>query len=113
MRLEHPEEKIDIVGRLRDFENPFVRLFVRKTDPQRQLFRDQINAAQPKGELLQKSSKHEQQRLRGLDLVIEFETFVERFRWLNKFQEPRRGPVCPFPKPDGVRSESVSKFLFI
>ena len=32
MRMEHPEEKIDIVGRLRNFENAFVMLLVRPSE---------------------------------------------------------------------------------
>src|SRR5882724_5403877 len=111
--LEHSKEKIDIVGRLRDLENALVTLLTRKTDAERQFFRDEIDRAQPQGELFQKPAEHEEQRLRGLDLVIELKTFLERFRWLNKFQEPRGGAICPFPKPDGVGAEPVSQFLFI
>ena len=92
VRLEHSKEKIDIIGRLRDFENALVSasrtgicLIIRKTDPERQFLRDQIDAAQPKGKLFQKPAEHEEQWLGGFDLVIELKTFVERFRWLNKF----------------------------
>src|SRR5436190_2719146 len=111
--LEHSKEKIDIVGRLRDFENTLVTLSIRKTDHQRQFFRDQIDRAQSQGELLQKTSKHEEQRLSSFDLVIELKTFLERFRRLNKFQEPSRGSICPFPKPDGVGPEPRPQFLLI
>src|SRR6202030_227419 len=66
MRLEHAKEKIDIVGRLRNFENALVNLFVRrggsvspvgrvrlvadlarirKSDPQGQFACNQINCA--------------------------------------------------------------------
>src|SRR5437764_405846 len=96
VRLEHPKEKIDIVGRLRDFENALVSasrtgicLIIRKTDPERQFLRDQIDAAQPKGKLFQKPPEDEKQRLRGFDLVIELKTFLKSFRWLNKFYEAR------------------------
>ncbi len=111
--LEHPEEKIDIVARLRDLENALVTLLTRKTDAERQFFRDQIDRAQPQRELIQKPAEHEEQRLGGLDLMIELKTFLERFRWLNKFQQARRGAIGAFPKPDGVGAEPVSKFLFI
>src|SRR5205085_6889891 len=102
MRLKHPKEKIDIVGWLRDFEHTLVnasrtglrkmpvRLGLRKMNRERQLARDQINAAQPKGKLLKKSTEHEEKRLRGLDLVIELKTFLERFRRLNQFQQASR-----------------------
>src|SRR5207237_10885870 len=90
VRLEHPEKKIDIIGRLRDFENPLVSasrtgicLIIRKTDPERQFLRDQIDAAQSQRELLQKPAQDEEQRLRGFDLVIELETFLKTFRGLN------------------------------
>src|SRR5438552_7126069 len=115
VRLKHSKEKIDIVGRLRDFENALVTLLVRhggfvlarirKTDAERQFFRDEIDRAQPQGELLQKPAEHEKERLRSFDLMIELKTFIERFRWLNKFQEPRRGPVCPLPEPDSDGAE--------
>ena len=129
VRLEHSKEKIDIVGRLRDFENAFVSFLtrpgrrgdhrgfvlarIRKTDHQRQFFRDQIDRAQSQGELLQKTSKHEEQRLRRFDLVIELKTFLERFRWLNKFQEPSRGSICPFPESNSFRPKPRPKLFLI
>src|SRR5213082_3269035 len=102
VRLEHSKEKIDIIGRLRDFENAlvsarsepdwhctgicwFVLPRIRKTDPQSQFPCDQIDAAQPKGKLFQKPPEHEEQWLGGFDLVIELKTFLKSFRWLNKF----------------------------
>src|SRR6202030_241043 len=66
-----------------------------------------------KGKLFQKPSQHEEERFGGLDLMIELKTFVERFRRLNKFQEPRCGPICPFPKPDRFLPEPRPQFLFI
>src|SRR6266403_2279102 len=113
VRLEHSKEKIDIVARLRDLENALVTLLTRKTDAERQFFRDEIDPAQPQRELLQKPAEHEEQRLRCFDLMIELKTFLERFRRLNKFQQPRCRFICPFPKPDCVGAEPVSKFLFI
>src|SRR5207248_8104711 len=120
VRLEHSKEKIDIIGRLRDFENALVSasrtgicLIIRKTDPERQFLRDQIDAAQPKGKLFQKPPEHEEQWLGGFDLVIELKTFLKSFRWLNKFQEARGRAVRAFPEPDGLGTEPVSKFLLI
>src|SRR5207244_113685 len=67
MRLEYPEQKIDVVCRLRNFENSFVYLFarhggfvlarIRERESQRQFFCDQINCAQAHGELLQKTTQ--------------------------------------------------------
>src|SRR5436309_2112265 len=120
VRLEHSKEKIDIVGRLRDFENALVSasrtgicLIIRKSDPQRQLARDEINRAQPERELLEKPAEDEEQRLGGLDLVIELKTFVERFRRLNKFEQAIRGSVRPFPKCDGIIPKPRPQFFFI
>src|ERR1700737_1792783 len=45
--------------------------------------------------------------------MIELETFVERFRQLNKFQEPRRGPICSFPKPNRFRAKSRPELFLI
>src|SRR5438876_4824211 len=101
MRLEHPEEKIDIVGRLRDFENALVDLRIRKSDPQGEFAGDEIDAAQSQGELLQKPAEHEQERLSCFDLMIELKTFVEGFRRLNKFEQAIRLTICT--KPEGDR----------
>src|SRR2546423_12632582 len=89
VRLEHSEEKIDIVSWLRDFEHTLmleagswelgvVRLVadllrIGKMNREGELFRDQINAAQPQGELFEEPPKHEKQRLGRFDLMIELE----------------------------------------
>jgi len=111
--LEHSKEKIDIVRWLRNFENALVRFLFRKRDPQGQFLGDQIDRAQSQSELFEKPPENEEQRLGRFDLVIELKTFLERFRRLNQFQEPRRGPIGPFPKPDSFDAEPVSKLLFI
>src|SRR5262249_37347119 len=120
VRVEHPEEKIDIVSRLRDFENVLVSasrtgigLFARKCDRERQFACDQINAAPPERELLEKPTQNEKQRLGGFDLVIELKTFIERFRQLNEFQQARRLTSCTKPKCDRFIAEPDSQFLFI
>ena len=126
MRVQHPEQKIDIVGRLRNFEDAFVNLFVRrggsvppyggrirKSDSQGQFFCDQIDRAQSQRELLQKAAQHEQQRLSRFDFMFEFEALLERLRWLNKFQEPSRRAICSFPKPKCFRAKPCAQLLFI
>src|SRR6516165_2701387 len=90
MGLEHPEQKIDVVCRLRNFENPFVTLFARERDSQRQFFRDEINCGQPHGELLQKPAQHEKQRLGRLDFALKLETLLERLRRPNQFEQSIR-----------------------
>src|SRR5260370_33791810 len=77
MRMQHPEEKIDIVGRLRNFENAFVNLFIGERDPQGQFFCDEINSAQLNGELLQKTAKHEEKRLGGFKFVFKFTSLLQ------------------------------------
>src|SRR5690242_208624 len=113
VRLEHSKEKIDIIRWLRDFENSLIRSVIRKMNRESQLAGDEINAAQAERELFEKSPKDKQQRLCGFDLVIELKTIVERFRWLNKFEQPRRGPIRTFPKLNGSISEPIPEFLFI
>src|SRR5438105_12804412 len=91
MRLEHPEQKIDVVCRLRNFENSFVYLFarhggfvlarIRERESQRQFLCDEINCCQTHRQLFQKTSEHEQQRLSRLDLVIKFEGLLKRLWW--------------------------------
>src|SRR5437763_15138233 len=73
MRMQHPEEKIDIVGRLRNFENALVNLFIRERDAQGQFFYDEINSAQSDSELLQKSAEHEEKWLGRFNFVLKFE----------------------------------------
>src|SRR6266542_4998420 len=107
VRLEHAKEKIDIVGWLRDFENAFVNLFVRRSgsvlatgrvrptgglwriregDLQSQFFCDEINCAQPHRELLQKTAQHEQERLGGFNFILKFKALLERLRGSNQFE---------------------------
>jgi len=59
MRLEHAKKKIDIVGRLRNFEKRARNIAYSRRDSQRQFLCDQINCAQPHCELLQKAAEHE------------------------------------------------------
>jgi hypothetical protein len=124
MRVQHPEEKIDIVRRLRDFESAsrtglcrcrdrFIVRRIREVNRERELARDEINCAESKRELFEKTPKNKEQRLSGLDLVIELVTFLKSFRRLNKFQWARGSPVRAFPKPNGLVSEPSPKFLFI
>src|ERR1700720_1496262 len=113
MRLEHAEEKIDIVGRLWDFKNAFVTLLVRKRDLQRDFFGNEINRVQPHCKLLQKPAQHEKQRLGSFDFVLKFEALIERFRGLNTFEQPIRYPIRPFPKPDGFWPKPYPQFLSI
>src|SRR5437763_8363923 len=91
MRLEHSKEKIDIHRWLRDFESAsrtgscrcrdrFIVAGIRERDRQRQLFRDEINCTEPERELFEKPPELEEQRLGGLDLMIELRTFGKRFR---------------------------------
>jgi hypothetical protein len=77
MRMQHPEEKIDIVGRLGNLENAFVNLFIRERDTQGQFFCDEINSAQPDGELVQKPAEHEEKWLDGFNFVFKFEAFLK------------------------------------
>lgn len=134
MRVQHPKEKINIVGRLRNFKNAFVNLLVRrsesvspsdesvlcadlwrtrKSNPQGDFFGDEIDRAQPQRELLQKPAQHEKQRLGSLDLVFELEALLERLRGLNKFKEPIRLTVGAFPQPDCFRPEPRAELFLI
>src|SRR6266404_553980 len=113
VRLEHAKEKIDIVGRLRNFENTLVILFVRKSDPQGQFFGDEINRAQPHGELLQKAAQHKKERLGRFNFIFKLETFGKRFRGLDSLEKPRRFSVSAFPKTNCFRPEPGAEILLI
>ena len=55
MRVQHPKEHFDVVGRLRNFEAMLVTLFVAKSDSQLQLLRDEIERSEPQRDLLLKN----------------------------------------------------------
>src|SRR4029434_4601843 len=111
MRVQHPEEKIDIVARLRNFENPLVNLFIPERDAQGPFFCDEINSAQSGGELLQKPAKHEEKRLGGFNFVFEFEALLKRLRRPDQFKHSLRLPIRPFPHLDYFRAKSRAKLL--
>src|SRR5437764_6231649 len=123
VRLEHAKEKVDIIGRLRDFKNAFVTLFVRpggsmlwrigKGDLQGQFFCDQINRSQPNREMLEKTSEHKNQRLGGFDLVFKLEVFLEQFRRPNQFENSIASAVGALPHSNCFRAESRAELLFI
>src|SRR4026208_2075458 len=113
MRLEHPKEKIDIVCRLRNFENALVYLFILKRDSQRQFFDDEINCCQTHRELFQKTAQHEKKRLGCFDFPLKLETLLERLRRLNQFKQSIGSSVCAFPHADCFGSKSRAKLLLI
>ena len=87
MRVQHSEQKIDVVGRLRNCENPLVNLFVRhggsvlwrirERDAQGQFFCNEIDCAQPHCKLLQKTSQHEKEWLGCFNLIFKFEALFK------------------------------------
>ena len=80
MRMQHPEKKIGIVGRLRNFENALVNLFICERDAQGEFFCDEINSAQPDRELLQKTAEHEEKGVSSFNFVFKFEALIKGLR---------------------------------
>src|SRR4029077_14837589 len=113
MRLEHPEQKIDIVCRLRNFENTLVYLFIPERDSQRQFFREEINCCQTHGELLQKTAQHKKQGLGCFDFALKLETLLERLRRPNQFEQSTGSSLGTFPHADRFGPKSRSKLLVI
>ena len=113
MCVEHPEEKIDIVSRLRNFENALVSLLARKSDPQGQFPSDEINAAQAQRELLQKAAEHEKERLSRFDFVFELESFHKRLRELDQLEQSRRFSIGLVPKANCFRPEPSAEIFSI
>jgi len=113
MGVQHPEKKIDIVGRLRNFEAALVVFFIRKSNPKSDFFRDQVNRTQAQRELLQKTAQHEEQWLNCFDFMFELEVLAKRFRWLHQLEQARRFSIGPFPKPDRFRAESRTEIFLI
>src|SRR5438309_3293627 len=123
MRLEHPEQKIDIVCRLQNFENSFVYLFarhggfvlarIRERESQRQFFGDEINCCQTHGELLQKPAEHEKQRLGCFDFALKLETLLERLRRPNQFEQSTGSSIGTLPHANRFGAKSRPKLLLI
>src|SRR6476619_5131254 len=113
MRLEHPEQKIDIVCRLRNFENVLVYLFIPERDLQRQFFRDQINCCQTHRELFQKTAQHKKQRLGCFDFALKLKTLVERLRRPNQFEQSTGSSIGSLPHADRFGAKSRPQLLLI
>src|SRR5436190_23102388 len=123
MRLEHPEQKIDIVCGLRNFENPFVTLFalhggfvlarICEGDSQCQFLCDEINCCQTHRELLQKTAQHEKQRLGCFDFALKLETLMERLRRSNQFEQSTGSSIGTLPHADCFGAKSRPQLLLI
>src|SRR5262245_46370823 len=123
MCLEHPEQKIDVVCGLRNFENPFVTLFtrqggfvlarIRERDSQSQFFRDEINCSQAHGELFQKTPEHEKKRFRCFDFALKLETLLKRLWRLNQFEQWTRLSISALPQADCFGTKSPCKLFLI
>src|SRR3954470_19702929 len=113
MRLEHAEQKIDIVCRLRNVENALVYLFIPERDLQRQFFRDQINCRQTHRELLQKTAQHKKQRLGCFDFALKLETLLERLRRSNQFEQSTGSSIRTLPHADCFGAKSRPKLFLI
>ena len=112
MRVQHSEEKIDIIGRLRNFEAALVLFFIRKSNLKSQFFCDQIDCTESQSELLQKTAQHKEERFDCFDFVFELETLDKRFRGLHQLEQSSRFPIGTFPKPDRFGPETrVEVFL--
>src|SRR4029077_18105814 len=113
MRLEHPEQKIDIVCRLRNFENTLVYLFIPERDSQRQFLCREINCCQTHGELLQKTAQHKKQRLGCFDFALKLETLLERLRRPNQFEQSTGSSIGTLPHADCFGAKSRPKLFLI
>src|SRR5262249_25445320 len=129
VRVEHPEEKIDIHRWLRDFENALVSASrtgtgwftrqggfafarIRKCDREREFAGDEINAAQPEHELLEKSPQNEKQRLGGFGLLVQLKNFFERFPRLDEIQQTPRLSTFTEAKSDRFIAQPGVQLLF-
>ena len=111
--MQHPKEKIDIVRWLRNFETAFVLLFVRESNSQGQFFSDEVNRAQPQGELLQKATQYKEERLGGFDFIFEFEAFLKRLRRPDELERSIGLSVRLLPHSDRFRPKPDADLLLI
>src|SRR5439155_16021751 len=113
MRLEHSEKKIDIIGRLRNFDNLLVCLLIYKRDLQRQFFCDEIDGTQTHCELLQKTPEHKKERLCCFNFVLEFKAFLKRLRRSDEFKHPIGLPISALPHSDCFGAEPRAQLFLI
>src|SRR6202035_1514616 len=109
MRVEHAKEQIDIIGWLRNFENPFVCLLISECDSQGQFFCDEIEGTQTHCELLQKTADHEKKWLGCFNFVLKFKALFERLRRSNQLKQSIGLPVCAFPHLDCFGAKTRAK----
>ena len=76
--VEHPKERFDVVGRRGDREVPVVLLAVLEAQLQRQRGWYPVNGPQTQDQLIEETPKYEEQRLHGLDLVLELQALLVR-----------------------------------
>src|SRR5256884_3922664 len=98
MRVQHPEEHLDVIARLRNFKIMPVRVLVAKGNFQLELARDEVERFEPERELLQKTAQNKEQRLNRFDFIFELERFLEKLRHGNELEKTRRFPARPVPK---------------
>src|SRR5437660_1427817 len=113
VRLEHTKEKINIVCRLRNFENAFVNLFVRKPDLQSQFFCYEIDPAQPQCELLQKTAEHKKEPLNGFNFIFKLKAFLERLWRPNQFEHSIVCSIRALPHTYCFGPKSRAKLLLV
>src|SRR5947208_13456931 len=113
VRVQHPKEKIDVVSRLRNFENPFVILLIRKSNSQGQFFCDEVDRAQSQRKLLQKAAQHKEKRLGRFNFIFKFEALVERLRRPHELEQSLRFPARALPHSDSLGAKPDAKLLFI
>src|SRR5438477_12738674 len=99
MRVQHPEEHLDVIARLRNFKMMPVRVLVAKGNFQLKLARDEVERFELKRELLQKTAQNKEQRLNRFNFIFELERFIEKLPHRNELEKPRRCPARPVPTP--------------
>src|SRR3954465_7339348 len=113
VRLQHPEKRFDVVGRLGDLKPVRVTVLVAESDFELELARHQMESAKSNGKLLEKPSQYKEKRFAGFNFVFEFERFFKRFAKRDELEQARCFSGSPFPKFDPNRPEPGGNcFLF-
>src|SRR4051812_9737117 len=86
VRVQHSEQRFDVIRRLGNLESVDVIALVAECDLELQLADDEMNRVEPHRKLLKKPAEHEEERLARLNLRFEFEGLLERFTDRDEFQ---------------------------
>ena len=86
MSLKEAEEDLHRVSRIGNLETVLILGFVRESELESELAGDEIKRAEAAAQLFKEAPQDKKERLGGFDFVLEFDLFLENFRWPIAFE---------------------------